>query len=339
MRRAVVNWRVTTVAILSPGFPRTPGGVTDHTARLMARWQARDIAVHVADLSRLDLALAAHALLIQYVPFLYGRRGLSPELGALVDEAGRRAIRVTLFVHEPWVPPTRLPWLVLSPLQRRQLSRLARAVQELATPVPAWQAMLPRPSTLLYVGSTLGRPDPVPPAQPPLPAPVVFSPFAAGLNWGWIAAAEQAIGAGLVVLGCTVEEGRARLRRLPARAKDWTWISRADPPSVLGTLARARLALAPYVDGLTGRRTAALACLSVGTPLVSSRGPLFDPVFEAPATMLASGAAEFAACARDRWTAASDARDRADRRAWFAQHFDPDVLDDRLLALCLGDTP
>lgn len=327
---------MTTVAILSPGFPHVPGGVTDHTARLVARWRTRDLAVHVADLSRPDLALAAHALLIQYVPFLYGRRGLSAELEALVEEAGRREIRVTLFVHEPWVPPTRLPWLVLSPLQRRQLGRLARVADAVVTPVPEWQALLPRPSTLLYVGSTLGSPDPALPTEPALPAPVVFSPFAAGLDWRWVAAAERAIGTGLVVVGGTLDEARSRLRRLPARAADWTWMPRAEPDGVLRTLARARLALAPYVDGLTGRRTAALACLSVGTPLVTSRGPLFDPVFDEPATLPASSRTGFAAAANQLWTTASDGADRARRRAWFAQHFDPTMLDDRLLDVCLG---
>ena len=74
-----------TVAILSPGYPDAPGGVTDHTARLVRSWSDIGATVHVfGDITGPVTSLAnriasehIQALLIQYVPFLYGRRGLS----------------------------------------------------------------------------------------------------------------------------------------------------------------------------------------------------------------------------------------------------------------------
>jgi hypothetical protein len=284
-----------------------------------------------------DLARFSGSALVQYVPFLYGRRGLAPDLGRAVRTTRRAGSRVTLFVHEPWVPPTRLPWLLLSPLQRHQLRRLTREVDAVVTPVPAWQGLLPVASELLYVGSTLG---PAPSAGPHAPweAPVVFSPFAAGLSWRWIIAAEAAIGAtpGLVVLGATYAEARGRGLRLPERARGWRWLGRLPSASVLAALGRARLVLAPYRDGLTGRRTAALAALSTGAPVLSSHGALSDPVFDDAPVGLAASAAEFARLATDRWATDDDPAARTERQLWFDRHFAPGRLDERLLDIVRG---
>ena len=133
------------VAILSPGYPDDPGGVTDHTARLVKNWpeMGADVCV-LGDVSQTVESLTARlesetaaALLIQYVPFLYGRRGLSRKPKELAVACEGVGIRVTTFVHEPWVPPTRLPWLILSPLQKRQLRHLMSVSDAVVTAVPA----------------------------------------------------------------------------------------------------------------------------------------------------------------------------------------------------------
>jgi hypothetical protein len=90
------------------------------------------------------------------------------------------------------------------------------------------------------------------------------------------------------------------------------------------------------VDGLTGRRTAALAALSTGARVVSSTGPLSDPVFAGGPVELAGNAAAFSRLAADRWAALDDSRARAERRAWFDREFDPNRLDGRLLAIVQG---
>lgn len=326
---------MTAAAVLSPGFARARGGVTDHTRRLLVHWQARGVLARVIE-TPAELAGAREPVLVQYVPFLYGRRGLAPGLERAVSAARAAGVRVTLFVHEPWVPPTRLPWLVLSPLQRRQLRRLARVADAVVTPVPAWRALLPAASELLYVGSTLG-PAPAATGGPQFEAPLVFSPFASGLSWPWILAAEAAVGStGLVIVGATWADARARGLALPERARSWQWLGRLPSAGALAALARARLVLAPYADGLTGRRTAALAALSTGARVVSSTGPLSDPVFAGGPVELAGNAAAFSRLAAERWAAPDDTRARAERRAWFDREFDPNRLDGRLLAIVQG---
>ena len=334
------------VAIVSPGFPDTPGGVTDHTARLVRHWRAADREPLVWPRARGDTrALAAAwrdegaaAILIQYVPFLYGRRGLSSFPGRLA-RAGRAAgLRVGVFVHEPWVPRTRLPWLVLSPLQRRQLLELLAGCDLAFTPVPAWRSLLGGRAELLPVGSTLGEPPPAP-GGPPLPAPVVFSPFAAGLNWEWIVAAAEELGAAprLSVIGATWEQARhdhvARRYADPA----WEWRGRRPAAEVLDTLRRARLVLAPFSDGLTSRRTSAMAALSVGARVVSSTGPLCDERLADAGVALAADRHAFVSLARAVWQTPDQPADRAARLRWYERTLDPRRWDAYLLRRLLQE--
>lgn len=338
--------RVSAVAIVAPGYPHRPGGVTDHTARLARHWGQdgrRIVILGETDQDPRAVALAWRssgvvAALLQYVPFLYARRGLSRFPVALARAARVAGIRVTTFVHEPWVPPTRLPWIVLSPLQRRQLHTLLAHSDAAATPVPGWVPRLGHRPAVIHVGSTLGEAAGLR-TGPQLPAPVLFSPFAAGLDWPWIVAAVRATGADppLVVIGGDADA--MRRHHVAGRWFDSRWDCRGFLPAadVLALLGTARLVLAPFVDGLTGRRTSALAALSVGARVVSSRGHLFDPAFEGGPIGLASSEHEFAAVALAEWSAADDETRRGERLQWYRERFDPRMLDDRLLKLVLGD--
>ncbi len=293
------------------------------------------------------------AALIQYVPFLYGRRGLSRYPERIAAASRRAGIRVTVFVHEPWVPLTRPRWLVLGPLQRLQLHRLMRLVDGAATAVPAWQSLVsPRPD-LIYVGSTSppapflgGRGVSTSPLTPlpkgrgelldQLTAPVVFSPFAAGLNWEWIVRAVRAIGApgGLVVLGATEEEARQH----PIGRwfePGWDWRGRLPSAEIVPLLARARLVLAPFVDGVTGRRTSVCAALGTGARTLTSTGHLFDPFFRQGLDVAATGT-EFAERAAALWAAPDPPAERARRLEWYDRFLDPRLLDARLLRLVTG---
>jgi hypothetical protein len=320
--------------------------VADHTARLVRHWKAAGFETPVLGSCDERPAFIAsrwrtqdvRAILIQYVPFLYGHRGLS-RFPRRLATAGRAAgLRVGVFVHEPWVPRTRVPWLILSPLQRRQLLRLVEVCHIAFTPVPAWRALLGGGPHVVYVGSTLGEPHPVVIPEPPLPAPVVFSPFAAGLRWDWIVAAVRAIGRkpGLTVIGADWEA--ARRHPVVRRWADptWDWRGFVDPQAALTLLARARIVLAPFVDGLTGRRTSAFAAASVGARLISSRGPLFDPAFEDAPFALANNVGEFRELAAALFHQPLSPADRERRAHWYRQHLAPADLDQKLLDLLRG---
>jgi glycosyltransferase involved in cell wall biosynthesis len=337
----VVNGTVgVSVAIVSPGFPDVPGGVTDHTARLVRHWSAagREPLVWSERHGNAGALAAAWrraghgAILIQYVPFLYGRRGLSSFPRRLARAGRATGLTVGVFVHEPWVPRTRLPWLVLSPLQRGQLLRLLAACDAAFTPVPAWRSLLDGRAELIPVGSTLGEPR-VGPGGPPLAGPVVFSPFAAGLNWEWIVAAAQALGAEprLSVIGATWEQARAHYTVGGYADPAWDWRGRLPAAEVLDLLRRARLVLAPFTDGLTTRRTSAMAALSVGTRVVSSTGPLFDERLADAGVALAADRHSFVSLARAAWQRPDQPADRAARLSWYERTLDPRRWDDYLL--------
>ncbi len=280
------------------------------------------------------------AILIQYVPFLYGRRGLSRFPRRLATDARQSGIRVGVFVHEPWVPRTRLPWLILSPLQRSQLRRLLTACDVAFTPVPAWRDLLGDAVHLVYVGSTLGDPLETLVHEPPLPAPVVFSPFAAGLLWDWVAAAVRAIGAqpGLTIVGADV----AAARRDPVARRwvdpAWDWRGYLDPPAAIALLAKAPVVLAPFVDGLTGRRTSACAAASVGARVLSSRGPLYDVGLDGGPFALADTEAQFCELAVALFHERPGAAERARWGQWYSQNLAPRQLDQRLLDLLVNAT-
>lgn len=332
---------MSSVAILSPGYPDSPGGVTDHTARLSRNWslsgvEARvlgDVSLPVSTLAKEIEARSTAALLIQYVPFLYGRRGLSKLPVSLASSCQALGIRVTTFVHEPWVPPTRLPWLVLSPLHKRQLRRLTSVSDAVVTAVPAWAKKFGTRTKTVYVGSTLGEPPEEIEFYPPLDSPVVFSPFAAGLRWDWIVGAVEAIGAGLTIIG----SDRAITATHPAVSRyaneDWDYKGRMSAEAALRLLARTKLVLAPFVDGITGRRTSAMAALSVGARVLTSTGPLYDRFFAEGVAGVARSSAEFVEAATRVWNTAEASESRASRLQWYRTHLAGAKLDEDLLAI------
>ncbi|MBI4503071.1 MAG: hypothetical protein HY700_18175 [Gemmatimonadetes bacterium] len=330
-------------------------GVADHTARLVRHWSqlghdvlvAGDLQDPAETVASRCAAARVEAILIQYVPFLYGRRGLSRYPEQLARLARQDGMRVVVFIHEPWVPLTRPQWWVLGPLQRLQLHRLMRQVTAAVTAVPAWQRLVRPGAELVYVGSTL---DPSPHSSVPLaregegtgvrlPAPVVFSPFASGLNWPWIVAAARAVNAtpGLIVIGATQEEAAHHPTVSRYMESGWTWRGRPDAGEVLSLLGRARLVLAPFIDGLTGRRTSACAALSTGARVLSSSGPLFDPSFP-EAVPAAASEHEFVQLATRLWADTDSEPARARRLEWYARTLDPRLLDRRLLGILLGET-
>ena len=334
------------VAILMPGYPDAVGGVADHTDRLLESWSSIGYSVSVLgnitnhpksvahELARGDIG----SILIEYVPFLYARHGLSRFPARLVANARSLGIRTTLFVHEPWVPPTRLPWLVLSPLQKRQLLRLARMCDAVVTPVPTWQRALRVPVSIVYSGSNLGRPGDRALDGSKSSCPVVFSPFAAGLSWSWISTATAKLRTTppLTVLGASANQFREHPVTGQWYSPEWDYRGWLPPEEILGALARARLVLAPFVDGVTGRRTSILAALSVGARIVSSTGHLYDDSFGDGPIDVVETEQQFAEAAQRIWNTPDDSGEQKRRVQWYRENLDYQILDERLLAIVTG---
>ena len=328
---AAAGVRTTTLALYSPDLPPVRGGVADHTLLLARALVAAGARVAVLGLegeperfrpvpvltgvtpsgrghglAESARQIGAGAVLVQYVPFLFARFGLAPSLVAALGDLRRAGVRVGLFVHEPYVPFTRPVWWLTGPPMRWQFRALVRRADVVFAAVPTFlerARRVARPATRLVpapVGATIqaaafSRAE----ARAALGlaeteiAVGVFSPRASGARPEWLAHAGAALapaGVRWVFFGAGSDQRPAGFPA-EARARCLGWLDPADTSRVFRAL---DVAAAPFEDGLTLRRTSAMAALAHGVPLVSSRGPLFDGSLEA-AAVCATSPAEFAA--------------------------------------------
>jgi len=194
-------------------------------------------------------------------------------------------------VHEPYVPFTRLAWLLTGAPQRLQLAALGRGASHIYTPVPGFVPMIRRyaganaPVTVAPVGASV--PIAAPSARSGARARLgltddqvaigVFSPGAAGFALPWLAVAAARLAGEPRVTWVLFGSGSAR--RLPGMPSGGNVIvlGEADATVIGETMRAVDIAAQPYVDGLTLRRTSAMLALASGVATVSSSGPLFDP--------------------------------------------------------------
>jgi len=316
------------IALYCPDLPPVPGGVADHTlvlARALERLGAPPAVLgrrgdpawfapldcrtglRPGDVAGAARGAGADTVLLQYVPFLFARRGVSPALVAGVRAINRSGLRLAVLVHEPFVPFTRLPWLVTGWPMRWQLACILRHSSVVYAPVPRYEQIArhfagPRAAVRLApVGATL--PISCAPREQARRALGlgdadvaigVFSPGAAGFLSEWVGSAARRLAARPEVVWVVFGFGS---ERLPATFPAGARVLRLGPlePDGPGRAMRALdVALSPYVDGLTMRRTGAMLALAHGVPTISSTGHLFDPQLEALAAC-PSDAGAFAA--------------------------------------------
>jgi glycosyltransferase involved in cell wall biosynthesis len=303
------------IGLYCPDVPPVPGGVSDHTLALaqaiahlggpvsvLARRgdPARFAPIPcVIGLAPWDVAAAASRLgvttvVLQFVPFLWARRGVSPGLIIGVHRMRRAGLRIAVVVHEAFVPFTRLPWLVTGVPQRLQYRYLLHQAARVYAPLPRYAEIARRyaapgtPVDVVPIGATI----PVSPLTreaarrrlglaPDTVAIGIFSPAASGFSHTWIAAAVARLAGRPEVTW--VRFGYGSERALPGYPEGSTVITvgEAAPDVVAATMRALDIAAAPYVDGLTMRRSGAMLALATGIPTVSSEGHLFDPTLGA----------------------------------------------------------
>jgi hypothetical protein len=260
------------------------------------------------------------------VPFLFARRGVAPALVSGMRRLEDAGVRLAVFMHEPFVPFTRLPWLLTGGPQRLQLRALLRGASHVYTAVPHFADIArryARPDSVVRVApvgatlpvSPLGRAE----ARATLglgdaqAAIGIFSPAASGFAHAWIAAAARRLGDDPRVVWVRFGHGSATALPGYPSGRNVIVAGEGAPDRVAATMRALDIAAAPYVDGLTLRRSSAMLALAHGVPTVSSEGPLFDPDLRALAACEPDPAA-FAgrleelvrdADARARWAAAA----------------------------------
>jgi glycosyltransferase involved in cell wall biosynthesis len=281
----------------APAGPPADSGVTVH--RLPGRFGTRWLA-------GLDLGLR-HAerpfrLLVQYTPHMYGWKAMNVPFCAWLLRA-RRALRPWVLFHEvafpcAWRQPFRHN--VLGAVNRVMAGLMLRAAERVLVSTPAWEPLLRRLAPLRQRPTWLPVPSNV--ALDANPAAVAaargrvapaadalvighFGTFGPGVAGPLAAALPPLLDAdprrAAILLGRGSPEFAGRLfgahPRLAGRVHAASGVT-ADEAAA--QLRACDLLLQPYPDGVTGRRTTLMAGLALGIPVVTTRGPATEPLWE-----------------------------------------------------------
>lgn len=363
------------VAILSPAFPPLPGGVSDYTRRFAEALSARGVEVTVitgpgaegpgVEIARAGfglggvgaleaqiMAIAPDVVICQYVPHMYERRGMPAGLPALIWRLGRRGVPVVTMAHELyygrhegarfWAPGLwqRLALLPLFAGSRQVVLTVPDRLARMRRCFPAWRDRF----SLMPIAANLQ-------AAPPEAA----ARFRAGLDLpdsalvllflglshpskelaALTATLDRLVAAGLQARLLVV--GGARLDH--PHAINLGFLAEAEASAAI---ALADLALLPFADGASTRRTSLMNALAAGLPVLSTTGSNTDPALlpETAIRRVAAGDPAAFASAALALAEAPEARAAlgAAGRALYRAQFDWEVLAPRWLALLEGLT-
>lgn len=263
-------------------------------------------AIRPRDLRNLDKRLepfpAPRRLLVQWVPHGFGYHSMNVWFCLWLAQRARRGDAIELMVHEPYLEFRRGPvrHALMACVHRLMTMVLLGAARKVWMSIPAWERLL-RPYAL-------GRK--VPMQWLPVPGCVAdgSAASAAAVRLKYVADGRHLLGhfgsygvavtsmlldrlppimdgvftPSLLLLGAGSEQFRATLiDRYPS------WSARIHAAGYLPTselsahIAACDLFLQPYPDGITSRRTSAMACLSRGRPVVTTGGHLTEPLWAA----------------------------------------------------------
>lgn len=306
-------------------------------------------------LSRLTDALrhdrAPHRLLVQYVPHAFGWKGANLPLAAWI---ARRRAPVWVMFHEvgfPFDPHQPARHNALALVNRTMARLVAGSAERLFVSIPGWRPMIEgfAPSTDI---EWLPVPSSVRIAQDRTLSAAVRDRYASGrplvghfgthgtaIRSALVDAAPllmQKTDASLLLIGPRGEQARAEIL-----ARDATLAPRIHATGALLEdavsvhLTACDVMLQPYPDGISSRRTSAMASLAHGVPIVTTAGWLTESIWsETEAVALApvddaAGLAHAAAAL----VASAEAREQLARRgrALYDARFD---LRHTLAALC-----
>ncbi len=267
-----------------------------------------------ADLERVDRELDQHAaprrLVVQWVPHGFGKRSMNVGFCLWVWRRARRGDAVDVVVHEPYLEFGRgpIPHVVMALVHRLMTIVLLRAADRVWMSTPAWEDLL-RPYLLGRDMEMRWLPVPGCESRAALPSAgaatdlaVLPRPLAGHFGtYGTLVTSlleERLAGVmasptrpALLLMG---SGGEAFARHLLARHPEWRDRVLATgylPPERLDTyLSACDVLLQPYPDGITTRRTSAMAGLARGRAVVTTTGHLTEPLWaEHQAVVLVDG--------------------------------------------------
>jgi glycosyltransferase involved in cell wall biosynthesis len=256
--------------------------------------------------ARLDEFPSPRRILVQWVPHGYGYRSMNLWFCLWLATRARAGDRIELMVHEPFLRfqlgPLRHICMAL--VHRVMTIVLMGAASRVWVAIPAWESKL-RP----YARGRALRIDwlPIPACITPANGtettlsrkitqrvPPIVGHFG---SYGRDVAAlleerlptilnsdSQPL---LLLIGAGSEAFRAALvDRHPSWASRVHATGYVSPAALAGHLRACDLFLQPYPDGITSRRTSAMACLSVGRAVVTTSGHLTEPLWKESGAVL-----------------------------------------------------
>ncbi len=275
----------------------------------------------------------------QWEPFLYHRRGWNLWPAFAASQAGRYGIRWQTTVHEPFVDWGWGKAGVLALGQRLTLAALILASDRVPVTVSAWADWIRRDfpgagdkvvwapvgSTIVPTGERAPRTE--------RPRIGVFSPLGSGKDPAFVEAVWNRLGplpAEFVLIGADKDKWPGRLAGDPR----WRFTGELSEGEVSKEIASLDVFLAPFIDGISARRTSAIAAFAHGVPVVTNWGRLTDPIFTAPGAdwLAPREAGAYAAAIRQLLASPEQRR----MRAWIGQslyekYFEWDSVVARLL--------
>ena len=310
-----------TVHLLSGEYGPDAGGVGAYTQLLAEALVRRGLRVHVWDTldpslkQSLPSALKSEPgyLLLQFVPNALGARGANVAFCQWLLSLRRDGADVRVMFHEPYFYLSWNPALsALSMVQRMMAAILLRASTRTYISTDRWRDYL----TPYAPADTSFTVLPIPATLPDNPSPESVAAWRSRLGGGLVVAHFGTYGEH--VTGELTPMVPALLARMPALrflfvgrgsdgfanriAQSYPAISSRilatgtlDRAEAAAAIAAADLALQPYPDGITTRRTSVMAPLALGVATVTSHGALTEDVWRAAPSVALAPASDTAA--------------------------------------------
>ena len=291
-------------------------------------------------------------LLVQYNPFMYGKWGRNPHLPIMLQALKRDlpGTRLAVMGHESFVPANSLRFAVMATWQRAQLRQIGRASDALFFSIQPWATRFTpwfpdTPVTHLPVGSNMRR---VNIGRNEARARLGFTND--DLVIGLYGTAH--ISRMLPLIGSTLQTLKAvghkpTLLYIGPDAQAVRGVAGDVPVKTEGTLPFEEVSrrfgamdiyLAPFLDGVSTRRTSFMAALQHGVATTGTRGVWSDRMLlaEQERAFLLADVSKPTQFHAHTLRLANDASLRAQigasGAALFARRFSPERLADRLLA-------
>ncbi len=292
--------------------------------------------IRPSDLRRLDQRLdacpAPRRVLVQWVPHGFGYHSMNVAFCLWLAKRARAGDRIEVMVHEPYLAfePGPLRHVGVAAVHRLMTMVLLGAASRVWISIPTWEARLRPyalmrrvPMTWLPIPASLPLHDGHGPAATSQPAlvdsgrPLVghvgtYGPAVAELLRARVPGIMDAPARPwLLLLGAGSHEFcRALIGGQPPWADRVQAMGHLPPAALSASIASCDVLVQPYPDGVSSRRTTAMAALAHARPLVSTRGHLTEPLWDETGAASLSDVADVAGFVADATRLLGDAEAR-----------------------------